>query len=201
MVSPRAAPRPARPRASASTRSRRSAQVSDTASSSVRTATMLGWAAAVRRSASPSVAASTAAGVMSRATVLPSICVSSASSVRLASQPDDTGAAQRDSAHSEAAVLQAADVVRQADHEQHDHEREADHARALHDREGDRLPAHLLRERPEDVAAVERQKREQVDDRQRQRDQREDLQRTLGAEADRLARDLVGADEAADLLA
>ena len=56
---------------------------------------MCGWAAAVRRSASPSVAAPTAAGVVSRATVLPSICVSSASSVRLASQPDDTGAAER----------------------------------------------------------------------------------------------------------
>ena len=44
---------------------------------------------------------------------------------RLAGQPRSDAT----SAHVEAAVLQAADVVREADHEQHDHEREADDAR------------------------------------------------------------------------
>ena len=61
--------------------------------------------------------------------------------------------------------------------------------------------ADLLGERPEDVPAVERQEREQVDDRERQRDQREDVERARRVERDRLARDLVGADDARDLLA
>ena len=59
-VSPRETPSLASPPASASTRSSSSDQVSETLSSGVRTATMSGWLAAVRRSASVSVGASTA---------------------------------------------------------------------------------------------------------------------------------------------
>ena len=77
--------------------------------------------------------------------------------------------------------VQPPDVVREADHEQHDHEREADEAGALHDRERDRPAAHLLGQRPEDVAAVERQEREQVDDAERQRDQREQVRARVAA--------------------
>src|SRR6185312_3854003 len=140
-VSPRPTPRPASPRASALTRVRSSPHVSETSSSSVRTATTCGCAAAVRRSASPSVAASTAAGVVaSRETVLSSICALLDSSTRLAGQLDDIAAAVGRSA----AVLEAAQVVREADEEQHEHEREADGARALHHRERDRPAAQLL---------------------------------------------------------
>ena len=66
---------------------------------------------------------------------------------------------------------------------------------------GTGLRAHLLDDRPEDVAAVERQEREQVHDRERQRDDREDPDRVGEVADDRLARDLVGADDARDLLA
>ena len=53
------------------------------------------------------------------------------------------------------------DVVREADHEDHQHERETDDARPLHRAERHRPPPHQLDERPEDVAAVQREEREQ----------------------------------------
>jgi len=59
-VSPRATPSFASPPATASTRASSSDQVSAPLSSGQRTATMSGWLAAVRRSASVSVGASTA---------------------------------------------------------------------------------------------------------------------------------------------
>src|SRR6201995_1591219 len=59
-VSPRLTPSRARPPATASTRPSSSAQVSETLSSAVRTATTSGWLAAVRRNASATVCASTA---------------------------------------------------------------------------------------------------------------------------------------------
>ncbi len=59
-VSPRPTPSFASPPATASTRRSSSAQVSETLSSVVRTATISGWLAAVRRSASVNVGASTA---------------------------------------------------------------------------------------------------------------------------------------------
>src|SRR3954452_10097612 len=59
------------------------------------------------------------------------------------------------SAHLEPLARQPAEVVRQPDHEQPDHEREADEAGALHDAERDRPAADLLRDLPEDVPPVE----------------------------------------------
>ena len=59
-VSPFLTPRPARPPASASTRSRSSAKVSETESSFVRTATRSGLSSTVSRNASAIVAAPTA---------------------------------------------------------------------------------------------------------------------------------------------
>ncbi len=59
-VSPRFTPSLARPPATASTRASSSDQVSETLSSGIRTATMSGLLAAVRRRASVSVGASTA---------------------------------------------------------------------------------------------------------------------------------------------
>ena len=51
------------------------------------------------------------------------------------------------------------------------------------------------------MTAVERQDREEVDHRERERDHREQEQRAVGAEVDRLARRLVRPDDARDLLA
>src|SRR3954454_5750843 len=170
-VSPCATPSPARPPATASTRSRKRAQVKDSASSCVRTAIRSGWVAAVSRKASATVAAAVA--LLMEATL-----------------PD-----------AESAVGESAEVVGQADHEQPDHEREADEAGALHDVERDRPPAHLLRQRPEDVPAVEGQEREQVDDAERERDEGQDLQRERRRDGERLPGALVSADDAGELLA
>ena len=74
------------------------------------------------------------------------------------------------------------------------------HPGLLHDPERHRPPADLLDQAPEDVAAVERQEREQVDDRQREADHREHGERAARVELDRLARDLVAAHDAGDLL-
>ena len=74
-VSPASTPSLASPPASASTRASSCDHVSDTLSSGVRTATMSGWFAAVRRSASVSVGASTA-GFAVRVTVLDSTLTS-----------------------------------------------------------------------------------------------------------------------------
>ena len=70
-VSPRRTPSSCRPRANASTRSRSSAQVSDTSSSLVRTATRSGWSSAVILKASAIVAAPTAREDAAAAVVAP----------------------------------------------------------------------------------------------------------------------------------
>src|SRR5215217_6039594 len=175
-VSPRPTPSRASPPASASTRSRSCDQVRLTSSSFVRTATRSGLSSTVSRNASVMVWAPTAR----RSFVSPM---------------------GRTLSDREALSGQAPDVVRQPDNEQRDHQREADEPGALHDAERDRATAQLLGQRPEDVAAVERQEREQVDDPERQRDHREQEQRAVGAEVDRLPRRLVRADDAGDLLA
>ena len=92
-------------------------------------------------------------------------------------------------------------VRRGVDQEQPDHEHEPNYARPLHHGERYRSAPDLLHDGPEDVAAVEREEREQVDDRERQRDQRDDADGLPRVVPDRLARDLVGPDRAADLLA
>src|SRR3954453_22635758 len=170
-VSPRRTPSFARPPARASTRSRSSAHVKETESSIVRTATRSPWSSTVSRNASTIERAPTER--------------------RVAGGLADI----------EASVGQPADVVREADDEQREHECKADEAGPLHDAEGDRAAADLLRQRPEDVATVERQEREQVDHAERERDHREQEHALLDAELDALARDLVGADHARDLLA
>src|SRR4051812_11525638 len=154
-VSPRRTPSAASPPASASTRSRSSPQVSEISSFLVRTATRSGKSSAVMRNASAieracSARRETGAAVVAMRPTLPDV-------EPLAGEP--------------------ADVVREADEGEHDHEREAHESRPLHDAERDRAPAHLLGQRPEDVPAVERQEREQVDDAERQRDHREQEQR------------------------
>src|SRR3954452_7149815 len=148
-VSPRRTPSPARPPASASTRSRSSAQVSETASSFVRTATRSPWSSAVSRNASAIERASRERRVAGAVGVAPAP----------ATLPD-----------AEAPAREPPDVVREADEEERQHEREADEARPLHDAEGDGAAPDLLRECPEDVAAIERQEREQVDDAEGKRD-------------------------------
>src|SRR4051794_20503725 len=179
-VSPRRTPSLARPPASASTRARSSAQVSETASSFVRTATRSPWASAVSRNASAIERAPRERRV--------------AGAVVVATTPQTLPDA-------EAPAREPPDVVREADEEEREHEREADEARPLHDAEGDGTAADLLRQRPEDVAAVERQEREQVDDAEGERDDGEQEDALGHAELDALARDLIGADHAGDLLA
>src|SRR5947209_1525986 len=130
-VSPRRTPRSCRPRATACTRSSSSAQVSETLSSTVRTATISGCAAAVRRSASVIVGASTA-GAPGRVIVLLSIAAS----------PSWTGVILLMDV--EALAGERRDVVAQPDDEDQDDQREPDHAGALHHLERDPLSAHLL---------------------------------------------------------
>src|SRR3954454_1001029 len=177
-VSPRRTPSPASPPASASTRSRSSPQVSETSSSLVRTATRAGNSSAVMRKASAIDRAcrrrETAAAVVAMPPTLPD---------------------------PEAIPRQPADVVGEADEEQHEHQREAHETGPLHHAERDRAPAHLLRQRPEDVAAVEREEREQVDHAERQRDDREQIERLCRADLDALARGLVRAHHPGELLA
>src|SRR5918999_593951 len=178
IVSPRPSPIPARPAATRSTLAAYSPQVMLTSSSLVLSATLSALSRAVVWNASATVAASRAVG---RSVVAPS------TTRRL---PD-----------LEAFVGQPVDVVREPDEEHEQHQHHPDESRPLHDAERDRFAADLLDDRPEDVAAVERQEREQVDDRQRQRDQGEDADRVGHVVEDRLAGHLVGADDAADLLA
>src|SRR4051794_38785265 len=125
-VSPRPTPSSCSPRASASTRSRSAAHVSDTSSSFVRTATRSGWSSAVIRKASAMVAAPTARDD-----------ASAADAVAMA------GTYRARLTHVEALAGEASYVVREADHEQCHHQREADEPRALHRRERDRAPADL----------------------------------------------------------
>src|SRR6266542_5819102 len=60
------------------------------------------------------------------------------------------------------AAADAADVVREADEEEHQHEGDPDRADALVHLPADGLPPHRLEQREEDVPAVERQQRQQV---------------------------------------
>src|SRR4051812_29747606 len=83
------------------------------------------------------------------------------------------------------AAAEAADVVRQPDEEEHQHERDPDHRDALVDVACHRLPARSLEQREGDVAAVERQQRKQVHQGERERDEREQEQVVLHPLADR----------------
>src|SRR5215213_99326 len=177
-VSPRRTPSPARPPASASTRSRSSPHVSETASSFVRTATRSPLSSAVSRNASAIERAPT------ERRVTEAVVVATAP----AKLPD-----------AEAVSREPPDVVREPDEEQREHEREPHEAGPLHDAEGHRAAADLLGQRPEDVAPVERQEREEVDHAERQGDHRKEVHALLEAELDALPRGLVGAHHARDL--
>ena len=105
------------------------------------------------------------------------------------------------SAGVEAAAREAADVVREADEEQEDHEHEAEHPGLLHHAIRDGTAAHLLDQAPEDVAPVERQEREQVDDREREADHRQQQERPPQVLREALASGLVAPHDPRDLLA
>src|SRR3954452_18355515 len=187
-VSPLPTPSAARPAATDRTRSAYSLHVQENSSSFVRIATRSGWASAVSWNASHAVAASIPAG---RSVALSAVFTS----IPRGSLP------LMGSANIEAAVVEAVDVVREADREQDHHQQEPHHAGPLHDPEGDRAPTDLLHEAPEDVAAVQRQEREQIDDRQREADEGDQRQRLDGAVGERLMRDVRDPDDAVDLLA
>src|SRR4051794_1034595 len=93
------------------------------------------------------------------------------------------------------------DVVGQADDEEEGDEHEADDRGPLDQAGGDRAPTDLLGHGPEDMAAVEGQEGEEIHHREGERDDREDAQRLDGVELEGLARGLVGADHARDVLA
>src|SRR5438477_78366 len=121
---------------------------------------------------STSSGSSAAAGAATRSRSSPHVSVTSSPRVRIATSPSRPPAVMRNASarvrapiaartpeslipaptlsHAEACAAQAADVVRQADHEQERDEHEPDDARALHHGVGDRAAAELLRERPED---------------------------------------------------
>src|SRR5436190_9982401 len=105
------------------------------------------------------------------------------------------------SADVETLATQAIDVVAQADNEEKRDQHEADDRGPLDQAVGDRAPTDLLGHRPEDMAAVEGQEGEEVHHRQRQRDDGEDAEGLNGVELEGLARGLVGADDAGDVLA
>src|SRR5438874_8706624 len=63
-------------------------------------------------------------------------------------------------------ATEVADVVREADEEEQEHERDADRRDALVDLAAHRAPADPLDDRERDVPAVERQQREQVEERE-----------------------------------
>src|SRR6202008_2530917 len=143
-VSPRPTPSAASPAATRSTRCAYSVQVQLTASPFVRSATVSPHSAAVIWKASQTVCASRAAGRSSRAAVVLSIYAL----LRVArgrSLPDP-----------EAFPLQSADVVREADGEDQDHEHEPDDARPLHHAQRHRLAAHFLDDGPEEGPPVAR---------------------------------------------
>src|SRR6476620_9884690 len=118
-------PSPARPAARLSTRWRSCSHVMVNASPFVRMATSSGLRPTVWRKASAIVVAATRRGA-----VLLSISPPSSTTCRTLSHP-------------EARATEPSDVVRQPDHEQHDHEHEPDRAGALHDAERDRPTADL----------------------------------------------------------
>src|SRR5690349_128487 len=187
-VSPRFRPSLARPEAIFSTRSAYSPHVIETSSPAVRIATLSARSAAVTWKAAQIVSSLSALNsTRSRVSIV-------------AIRPPRKLPRRRGLSHGEAVSGEPADVIRQADHEDQGDEHEADDARALHRLERNGPPADPFDDRPEDVAAVEREEREEVDDRERQRDQREDRDRVARAFEDRLARRLVGADHAGELL-
>src|SRR5215212_1878291 len=100
----------------------------------------------------------------------------------------------------DALIGAAADVVRQADEEQDQHQSDPHRRYAFVDLAPDRPPAEPLDERERDVTAVQRQQREQVQNRERQRDEGEDPQVEPDASlVDHLARGVDYPDRARDL--
>src|ERR1035437_9308079 len=207
-VSPCPTPSLARPPAAACTRSSSSDQVSETLPPGVRTATISGWAAAVRHSASVSVEASTA--LPGTAVIVVLSMYSSWPRFPLAAEAIAAAALAHGFltlmppsalADVEPLAAERRKVVAEPDHEQQQDQHEADDAGALHDREGNPPAAHLLGQRPEHMAPVERQKREQIDHRQRQRDQSQHLERPRGALGEGFLGDRVTTDDPRQLLA
>src|SRR3954452_25437949 len=195
IVSPRLSPSPASPAAIRSTRSAYSRQLIFTSSPLVRIATRSGTSAAVTWKA-PHIVGSWSALYVTRSRSVVVVAISPSPLFRAA-----TGSLNVLLRRSEPLAVQHADVIREPDHEQQDHEREAHYPRPLHRLQRHRAAAHLLHDRPEDVAAVERQEREQVHNRERERDHRHDQDHVAAVVEDRLARDLVVADDPVDLLA
>src|SRR6476619_5239852 len=142
-VSPRPIPSLASPPATSSTRRSSSDHVSETLSSAVRTATIPGWPAAVRRRASLTVGASTARPIAGEIVLLsmPSPLqpgFRDALGANAISGGRGSGYARRPrSAQVYAGTGQRRDVVGEPDHEDHQDQHEPDHAGALHDLERD----------------------------------------------------------------
>src|SRR4051812_3285558 len=105
------------------------------------------------------------------------------------------------SADVEPLPAQPVDVVGQADDEEEGDQHEADDRGPLDQAVGDRTPTDLLGHGPEDMAAVQGQEGEEIHHGEGERDDREDAQRLDGVELEGLARGLVGADHARDVLA
>src|SRR6266480_2418901 len=174
IVWPWPSPSPASPAASARTLSEYSPQVMVNSSPLVRSATRSGCSSAVTWKAPQSVDSLSAL----YSTRSCSVVVASITPPVLGLSPGGYCPEQgeRELAGLEAVAGEPADVVREPDEEEAQHQGEPDQARPLHDAERNRPAAHLLDYCPEDVAAVEREEREQVDDRERQRDQRDDAE-------------------------
>src|SRR5215217_1450878 len=124
IVSPRLRPRPARPAASFWTFSLYSAQVIDSSSSFRRIATRSGNSRAVTWKA-PQIVDSLSAftSKSSRAPVSAVAILDSSDS----SSPGALARPRDELSHGEAVATQPADVIRQADHEDDQHEHESDH--------------------------------------------------------------------------
>src|SRR5215210_1151853 len=90
-------------------------------------------------------------------------------------------------------------VVREADHEQDQHERDADHRNALVELAAECAAADPLDDREGDVAAVEREQRQEVEEREREADQAQHEDEVAEALVERLRGDLRDADGARDL--
>src|ERR671919_1701083 len=98
------------------------------------------------------------------------------------------------------AVPDPADVVREADDEEEEHNGDADRRDALVGLARDRATADALDDREGDVPPVERQEREQVEQCEREADQRQHLEVVAEPGLERLARRLRDADDARHLV-
>src|SRR5215207_689470 len=98
-------------------------------------------------------------------------------------------------------IPQPADVVRQADEEEEQHDRDADDRDALVDFAGDCFPADALNERERDVSAVERQQWQQVQERERKADQAEHPEKRVRSLLDGIGGPLHEPDRTRDVLA